>query len=60
MIWRLPHPIRGILAFLTVFVIGALLGAFLYGFGIGIAELAFLGLLSCVAFVIASREASSA
>ncbi len=55
MTWRLPRPIRGILAFLVALV----LGAYLVGFGMGMPELALLGVLSCVAFVMASRDASS-
>ena len=51
-IWRLPHPVRGILVFLGVFVTGSTLG----GFGMGIPELAVLGLLAAgVALVVATR-----
>jgi hypothetical protein len=51
-IWRLPHPVRGIVVFLVVFVVGSTLG----GFGMGIPELAVLALLAAgVALVVAAR-----
>jgi hypothetical protein len=51
-IWRLPHPVRGIVAFLGIFIAGSMLG----GFGVGIPELAVLGLLAAgVALVVATR-----
>jgi hypothetical protein len=53
-IWRLPHPIRGIVAFLVVFLAGAMLG----GFGMGVPELVALALLATVAFVLASTRTS--
>jgi hypothetical protein len=55
-IWRLPNPLRGMLTFLVVLALGAMLG----GFGMGMPELVFLGILAGAAFVIASREAPSA
>lgn len=52
MIWRLPHPVRGIGAFLIIFVAGSTLG----GFGMGLPELAVLALLAAgVALVFAIR-----
>lgn len=54
-IWRLPHPVRGIFVFLGIFVAGSALG----GFGMGIPELAVLGLLAVgVALVVATRTTS--
>jgi hypothetical protein len=53
-IWRLPHPVRGIVAFLLVFFAGALLG----GFGMGVPELFALTLLAGVALVGASTRTS--
>jgi hypothetical protein len=51
-IWRLPHPVRGIVVFLGLFVAGSLLG----GFGMGIPELAVWTLLAAgVALVVATR-----
>jgi hypothetical protein len=52
MIWRLPHPVRGIVVFLIIFVAGSTLG----GFGMGLLELAVLALLAAgVAMVVATR-----
>ena len=42
MIWRLPHPVRGIVVFLIIFVAGSSLG----GFGMGLPELAVLAPVS--------------
>jgi hypothetical protein len=42
MIWRLPHPVRGIVTFVAIFVLGSALG----GFGMGLPELALLALLA--------------
>ena len=42
MIWRLPHPLRGIVTFLAIIVLGSALG----GFGMGLPELALLALLA--------------
>jgi hypothetical protein len=53
-IWKLPHPIRGIAAFLGVVFVGALFG----GFGIGVPELVVLVLLAGGAFVLASTRTS--
>src|SRR4051794_29867992 len=51
-IWRLPHPVRGIVLFLVTFVAGSMAG----GFGMGLPELALLALLaSAVALVVATR-----
>jgi hypothetical protein len=51
----LPRPVRGMLAFLLVWVVGAAL----VGFGAGITEMIVLTLLALVAFVLASREPAS-
>lgn len=45
-IWRLPHPVRGIVAFLLVFVAGWMLGAMVDAFGMGLPELAVLVLIA--------------
>jgi hypothetical protein len=51
-IWRLPHPVRGTVVFLVIFVAGSMAG----GFGMGLPELALLALLaSGVALVVATR-----
>jgi hypothetical protein len=51
-IWRLPHPVRGIVTFLAIFVIGSMLG----GFAMGLPELAVLALLAIgAAAVVATR-----
>jgi hypothetical protein len=55
-IWRLPHPVRGIVTFLLVFVVGAMLGTTLDAFGMGLPELAVLALLAAGAgLVVATR-----
>jgi hypothetical protein len=55
-IWRLPHPVRGIVTFLVVFVAGWMLGAMLDVFGMGVPELAVLALLAAAAgLVVATR-----
>jgi hypothetical protein len=41
-IWRLPHPVRGLVAFLLIFAVGSKLG----GFGMGLPELAALAVLA--------------
>ncbi len=45
-IWRLPHPVRGIVTFLLVIVAGWMLGAMLDAFGMGLPEFAVLALLA--------------
>lgn len=53
MIWRLPHPVRGIVVFLIIFIAGSMLG----GFGMGLPELAVLALVAAgVALVVATRK----
>jgi hypothetical protein len=50
-IWRLPHPVRGIVVFVVIFAAGAMLG----GFGMGLPELGVLALLAGgAAFVVAT------
>jgi len=55
MIWRLPHPVRGIVAFVLVWIGGAALVAF----GVGIPEMLVLTILASIAFVLASRRTPS-
>jgi hypothetical protein len=56
MIWRLPHPVRGIVTFLAIFVLGSALG----GFGMGLPELALLVLLAgAAALFVATRTTRS-
>ena len=51
-IWRLPHPVRGIFTFLVIFAVGRMLG----GFAMGLPELAILALLAAGAgLVVATR-----
>jgi len=45
-VWRLPHPVRGIVTFLLVFVAGWMLGALVDAFGMGLPELAVLALIA--------------
>jgi hypothetical protein len=55
-IWRLPHPVRGMVMFLLVVVAGWMLGAMLDVFGMGLPELAGLALLASAAgLVVAAR-----
>ena len=55
-IWRLPHPARGIVAFLLVFFAGWTLGAMVDAFGMGLMELAVLALIAGGAgLVVATR-----
>ena len=54
MIWRLPHPVRGIVAFVLVWVVGASL----IGFGLGHVEMVALTLLASGALVLASRRST--
>lgn len=51
MVWRLPHPVRGIIAFALVWAGGATL----LGFGAGVPELAGLFLVAASALAIANR-----
>jgi len=55
MIWRLPHLVRGIVAFVLVWIGGAALVAF----GVGIPEMLVLTILASIAFVLASRRTPS-
>jgi hypothetical protein len=51
MIWKLPHPVRGIVVFLAVWLGGTALG----GFGMGVFEVAVLTLLALGALSLANR-----
>jgi hypothetical protein len=57
-IWRLPHPVRGIFTFLLVFVTGWMLGAMLDTFGMGLPELALLALLAAGAGLLVATRTS--
>jgi hypothetical protein len=55
-IWRLPHPVRGLFTFLLVFVAGSMLGGMVDAFGMGLPELGSLALLAAGAgLVVATR-----
>jgi hypothetical protein len=55
-IWRLPHPLRGIVTFFLIFVAGWMLGAMVDAFGMGLPELAVLALIAAGAgLVVATR-----
>lgn len=57
MIWRLPHPLRGIVTFLLIFVAGWMSGAMVDAFGMGLPELAVLALIAAGAgLVVATRS----
>lgn len=56
-IWRLPHPLRGIVTFLLIFVAGWMSGAMVDAFGMGLPELAVLALIAAGAgLVVATRS----
>jgi hypothetical protein len=57
-IWRLPHPVRGIVTFLLVIVAGWTLGAMLDAFGMGLPELAVLALLAAAAGLLVATRTS--
>jgi hypothetical protein len=52
MIWRLLHAVLGLVAFVGVWVSGALV----IGFGLGVAEMIGLTLLATGAFVLVNRR----
>lgn len=52
MIWRLPHPFLGMLAFILVWVTGS----FVVGFGVGFPEMIVLTLLASIGFAVANRR----
>jgi hypothetical protein len=58
-IWRLPHPVRGLITALLVFVAGWLLGAMVDAFGMGLPELAVLVLVSAGAGLFAATRSTS-
>jgi hypothetical protein len=45
-IWRLPHPVRGMVAFLLVLLAGWMLGAMGDAFGMGLVELTLLAVIA--------------
>jgi hypothetical protein len=51
-IWRLPHPFLGMLAFLLVWIAGM----FLVGFGVGFVEMIGLTVLASIAFAVVNRR----
>jgi uncharacterized membrane protein len=53
-IWRLPHPVRGIVLFLVVFALGSMLG----GFAMGLPELAVLAIVAGAAGLIVATRTS--
>jgi hypothetical protein len=57
-IWRLRHPVRGILTFLLVFVAGWMLGVMLDAFGMGLPEFAILALLAGAAGLLVATRTS--
>lgn len=59
-IWRLPHPVRGIVAFLVVFTVGSLVGHMVDGFGMGLPELAILTLGAAGAALVVATRTSGA
>ena len=56
MIWRLPHPVRGLVTFVLVFAAGSMLGALVDAFGVGLPELALLTLLAAGAGLVAATR----
>jgi hypothetical protein len=58
-IWRLPHPVRGLVTALLVFVAGSLVGAMVDAFAMGLPELAVLALVSAGAGLFAATHTSS-
>jgi hypothetical protein len=59
-VWRLPHPVRGIVTFFLVFVAGWMLGAMRDAFGMGLRELALLALLAAgTGLVVATRTSGA-
>ncbi len=52
MIWRLPHPVLGIVLFLAVWIGGASI----IGFGVGFPEMGVLTVLAAGAFMLANRR----
>ena len=53
-IWRLPHPVRGIVTFLVIFALGTVFG----GFAMGLPELAALALLAAGAGLFVATHTS--
>ena len=52
-IWRLPHPVRGLATFLALYLLGSILG----GFGMGLPELGLLGLIAgVIGLFVATRD----
>jgi hypothetical protein len=57
-IWRLPHPVRGLITALLVLVAGSMLGAMVDGFAMGLPELAILALLAAGAGLFVATRTS--
>jgi hypothetical protein len=56
-IWRLPHPVRGLVAFLLVLLAGWMLGAMGDAFGMGLVELTVLAVIAGgTGLVVATRS----
>jgi hypothetical protein len=56
-IWRLPHPVRGMVAFLLVLLAGWMLGAMGDAFGMGLVELTVLAVIAGgTGLVVATRS----
>ena len=53
-IWRLPHPVRGIATFLVVIAVGTVLG----GFALGLPELATVALVAAGAGLFVATRTS--
>ena len=52
MIWRLPHPVRGLAALVLVLLVGSTFG----GFGVGLPELTLMLLLAVGALAVAGTR----
>jgi hypothetical protein len=60
MIWRLAHPVRGLLAGLAVWVLAVLAAAKGLGFAVAIPELLIITALAVVATVVVGRSGPKA
>jgi hypothetical protein len=57
-IWRLPHPVRGIVVFLVIFALGSMVGDLVDGFGMGLPELGLLAFGSAAAALVVATRSS--